>query len=374
MTTLLHDILLQTAAVHPERQAVVHGEEVISYHELASLVDAFAAGLINEGLERNGRVAVYLPKRKEGVASFYGATRAGGVFVPVNPVLKAEQVMHILRDCNVQILVTSPDRLIGLEDVLARCVDLKTIVLVDGEPDGFQQGFPQKLVSWNDLVACELSPYPHEAIDTDMAAIFYTSGSTGNPKGVVLSHRNMVAGCKSVATYLANSEKDRLLAVLPFSFDYGFSQLSTAFSVGACVILIDYLFPRDVVQAIVRYEVTGLAAVPPLWIQLAELGWPESAARSLRYVTNSGGAMPKATLEKLRSLLPETQFYLMYGLTEAFRSTYLPPEELDQRPDSIGKAIPNVQVEVINAEGEICAPGEPGELVHRRAGQFGLLE
>ena len=153
--------------------------------------------------------------------------------------------------------------------------------------------------------------------------------------------------------------------MLPFSFDYGFSQLSTAFRVGASVVLMDYLVPRDVMNAVVRERITGLAGVPPLWVQLADLQWPATATEHLRYITNSGGAMPGTTLAKLRAALPKTKPFLMYGLTEAFRSTYLPPEEVDRRPDSMGKAIPNAEILVVRPDGTECAPNEPGELVHR---------
>ena len=200
-----------------------------------------------------------------------------------------------------------------------------------------------------------------------MAAILYTSGSTGQPKGVVLSHRNMVAGAKSVASYLENSAQDTLLAALPLSFDAGFSQLTTAFHVGARVVLLNYLMPRDVLKAMQRAQVTGLTAVPPLYIQLAQLEWPTAIQDKLRYFANTGGRMPHATLAALRQRLPHSRPYLMYGLTEAFRSTYLPPEEVDQRPGSIGKAIPNAEILVLREDGTPCDADEPGELVHRGA-------
>jgi acyl-CoA ligase (AMP-forming) (exosortase A-associated) len=184
---------------------------------------------------------------------------------------------------------------------------------------------------------------------------------------VVLSHRNMVAGAMSVATYLQNRADDVLLAALPLSFDAGFSQLTTAFHAGARVVLINYLMPRDVLNAVVRERVTGLTAVPPLWIQLAQLEWPAAVTGHLRYIANTGGRMPRETLQRLRTLLPRTRPYLMYGLTEAFRATYLPPEEVDRRPDSIGKAIPNAEVLVLREDGTPCAPDEPGELVQRGA-------
>ena len=297
------------------------------------------------------------------VFSFFGAAMAGGVFVPVNPLLKPEQVGYILQDCNVRILVTSSDRLKQLGETLDQCHDLQHVILVDNKMPETAPKL-QSCVTWDDFIN-NSGKRCHSRSDTDMVSILYTSGSTGKPKGVVLSHKNMVAGAKSVAQYLKNTSDDRLLAVLPFSFDYGFSQLSTAFSVGAQTILIDYLLPRDVIKAVAKYQITGLAGVPPLWNQLGALEWSEESANSLRYMTNSGGAMPKTTLSSLRKNLAKSDFYLMYGLTEAFRSTYLPPSEIDKRPDSMGKAIPNAEVMVVREDGSSCAPGEPGELVHR---------
>jgi acyl-CoA ligase (AMP-forming) (exosortase A-associated) len=202
-------------------------------------------------------------------------------------------------------------------------------------------------------------------LETDPVAILYTSGSTGKPKGVVLSHRNVVVGGSSVAQYLENDSNDRILSLLPLSFDAGFSQLTTAFVAGATIVLLDYLLPNDAVRACERERITGITGVPPLWMQLAQQKWPTTATTSLRYFANTGGKMPRDTLQRLRSLFPQAKPYLMYGLTEAFRSTYLPPSEVDARPDSIGKAIPNVEVLVVRPDGSECAPNEPGELVHR---------
>jgi acyl-CoA ligase (AMP-forming) (exosortase A-associated) len=183
----------------------------------------------------------------------------------------------------------------------------------------------------------------------------------------VLSHRNMVAGAKSVAAYLENRAGDSLLAVLPLSFDAGFSQLTTAFHAGARAVLLNHLLPKDVITALRDERITGLTAVPPLYIQLAQLQWPASIGGHLRYFANTGGRMPLDTLTKLRARVPASKPYLMYGLTEAFRSTYLPPEEVDRRPDSIGKAIPNAEILVLREDGTQCAANEPGELVHRGA-------
>jgi acyl-CoA synthetase (AMP-forming)/AMP-acid ligase II len=190
---------------------------------------------------------------------------------------------------------------------------------------------------------------------------------TGRPKGVVLSHRNMVVGAKSVATYLGNHADDTLLAALPLSFDAGFSQLTTAFHAGARVVLLNYLLARDVLKTLVREGVTGLTAVPPLYIQLAQLDWPREVDHTLRYFANTGGRLPRETLLSLRQRAPGARPFLMYGLTEAFRSTYLPPDEVDRRPDSIGRAIPNAEILVLREDGSPCDADEPGELVHRGA-------
>ncbi|ADC62735.1 acyl-CoA ligase (AMP-forming), exosortase A system-associated [Allochromatium vinosum] len=367
MTERVQDLINRQAECLPTHPALRSGGMDLSYQALADAVRDTAARYLDLGLGRSERVGVYLEKRPETVIALFGAATAGGVFVPVNPLLKAEQVAHILADCNVRLLVTSAERLALLRPVLPLCPDLHAILVVGQMPEDTDSS-PVKLISW-DAAQSSFGPgtafKPHRVIDSDVAAILYTSGSTGRPKGVVLSHRNLVAGAVSVSTYLENSAQDRILSVLPLSFDYGLNQLTTAFHVGACAVLMNYLLPRDVIRTVARERITGLAAVPPLWIQLAELDWPESVHEHLRYITNSGGAMPAATLASLRAKLPNTKPYLMYGLTEAFRSTYLPPDEIDQRPGSMGKAIPNAEILVVREDGSPCAPGEPGELVHR---------
>ena len=240
-----------------------------------------------------------------------------------------------------------------------------------GEPTAEQR---YAVHSWDDFLGTPDVPEPN-AIDIDMAAIFYTSGSTGKPKGVVLSHRNLVSGGESVSHYLGNHEGDTILAVLPLSFDAGFSQLTTGFTVGAHVVLVNYLLPRDVVKLCAKHRVTGLTCVPPLWLQLTEQDWPEEATSNLRYFANTGGRMPKSTLDRLRALFPQAKPFLMYGLTEAFRSTYLDPAEVDRRPDSIGKAIPNAEILVVREDGSRVRPGRARRArPPRRAGGHGLLE
>ncbi|WP_426054054.1 acyl-CoA ligase (AMP-forming), exosortase A system-associated [Janthinobacterium sp. PSPC2-1] len=365
MATLIHDLIFETAQRAAHAPALSWQGEEISYGALAQSVREAAGTLLTLGLQRGARVAVYLEKRPENVSAMFGAAAAGGVFVPVNPLLKPDQVAYILADCNVAILVTSRERLAQLGPALAACPDLQTVLLTGVAQTETQLG-KVRLLPWRGLSAAPALPLLwHTVIDTDMAAILYTSGSTGRPKGVVLSHRNMLAGALSVSGYLRNTPQDRILCVLPLSFDYGLSQLTTAFASGACAVLMNYLLLRDIVEAVEQEAITGLAAVPPLWVQLSQLSWPLSTP--LRYITNSGGVMQRSTLDRLRQSLPRTQVYLMYGLTEAFRSTYLAPEQLERRPDSIGQAIPNAEVLVLRPDGSVCDADEPGELVHRGA-------
>ena len=365
MRTNLHHLIEDRARTHPDLPALTFKQETLNYDALWAQIRRVAAGLGELGVAREERVAVYLDKRIETVVAIFGASAAGAAFVPVNPLLRPAQVGHILRDCGVRLLVTSPERLTLLRDELASCPTIEHVVLVGA---GFEEGEPAahyRVHGWEQLRGSDHPAPAPSVIDLDIAAILYTSGSTGRPKGVVLSHRNLIAGAESVATYLGNTADDVLLAALPLSFDAGFSQLTTAFAVGAHVVLTNYLLPGDVPRLCARHRVTGLTCVPPLWIQIAEQSWPEEARASLRYFANTGGRMPKPILEKLREVFPSAKPFLMYGLTEAFRSTYLDPAEVDRRPDSIGKAIPDAEILVVRPDGSPCDPGEEGELVHR---------
>lgn len=364
MTDLLHQLIHLTAQRYGTRTALTYKDQALDYGSLSASVERAAKAFAGLGLRKGDRLGVYLEKRLDTVLAMFGAAAAGCVFVPINPLLKPHQVGYIMRDCNVRVLVTSAQRASDLAEETLRCPDLSSIVVVDGTASARPNA---GTLEWKEVLGTGEAGSPSRVIDNDVAAILYTSGSTGNPKGVVLSHRNMVAGARSVSQYLENSCEDRILSVLPLSFDAGLSQLTTAFAVGANVVLLNYLLARDVVRACGEEAITGLTGVPPLWIQLAEVEWPERARQSLRYFANTGGRMPYATLQRLRAALPRARPYLMYGLTEAFRSTYLDPAEVDRRPDSIGKAIPNAEILVVRPDGEPCVPDEPGELVHRGA-------
>lgn len=364
--TNFHHLLASAAASTPDAPALTYKDDTSTYGETWKTVLAFTAQLGRLGVRRGDRVAIYLEKRLETVVAMFGASAAGAMFVPVNHVLKPLQVGHILSDSGARVLVTSADRLAQLRSTLPETA-IEDVVVV-GAVD--EASGPVREHGWlsgdgepgqSDVVLSAT------AIDIDPAAILYTSGSTGKPKGVVLSHRNLIVGAESVSTYLGNTSDDVILSVLPLSFDAGLSQVTTAFAVGAHCVLMNYLLPREVVKLCDKHGVTGLTCVPPLWLQLADARWTETAGSRLRYFANTGGRMPRATLDRLRDLFPGADPYLMYGLTEAFRSTYLDPAEVDRRPDSIGKAIPNAEILVLRPDGSLCDPGEEGELVHRGA-------
>ncbi|KFF58958.1 acyl--CoA ligase [Cryobacterium sp. MLB-32] len=357
-------MLSQAVAETPNASALTYRGMTISYFETWRRCNAATAQLLGVGLQRGDRVAIYLEKRFETVTSIFAVSAAGGVFVPINHVLKATQVGHILGDSAARVLVTSADRLAQLASVLAETHVEHVIVVGDA---GLEVPAPWTVHSWDDQgLLSRDRDIPH-VIDIDPAAILYTSGSTGQPKGVVLSHRNLIVGAESVCSYLKNTSDDVILSVLPLSFDAGLSQVTTAFSAGAHCILMNYLLPREVPRLCEQYGVTGITGVPPLWLQLADVAWPLAVAGRLRYWANTGGRMPRPTLDRLRGIFTEADPYLMYGLTEAFRSTYLDPAEIDRRPDSIGKAIPNAEILVLRPDGVRCDPGEEGELVHRGA-------
>lgn len=311
-------------------------------------VGQLAAGLLARGLAPGDRVATWLPKNRLACLMPLAAARAGLVHVPVNPLLKHGQVAHILADSGARLLITGRGRADSIEPG-DRPIGCALLVEEDEGSALLESG----------------SPLPPSSADPgELVAILYTSGSTGRPKGVMLSHANMWLGAESVARYLGLQADDRALAVLPLSFDYGQNQLLSSWYAGASAVPLDYLTPRDVVKAIERHGVTTLAAVPPLWVQLAELNWPAETAARLRRLTNSGGALTPDLVKRLRALFPQARLYAMYGLTEAFRSTFLDPDLIDINPTSIGRAIPYAEVLVIGEDGEVTADGEEGELVH----------
>ncbi len=346
---LVHHLLGEDDRGDSGRVALIQNQRTATYGDLRTLAARYAAALQAAGLQRGDRVAILLPKCIEECAAIFAVSRAGGVFVPVNPLLRPAQARHIIEDCEARVVITNADFVASHGEAL-RNLDGLSVLRID------------------DLATADGADLPpSSAIGEDLAAILYTSGSTGRPKGVMLSHRNLVAGARIVRTYLALTGEDRILSILPFSFDYGLNQLLTAAEQGASLVLLTFRFGDDIVRAIRDHNCTGLAGVPTIWSILTRAAplLAKTPLPALRYITNSGGAVPSDTVRRLRELLPQTQIFLMYGLTEAFRSTFLPPQEIDRRPTSIGKAIPECEIFAVTPDGRRTKPGEPGILVHR---------
>jgi acyl-CoA ligase (AMP-forming) (exosortase A-associated) len=331
-----------------ERAALILRGASLNHKELRQRVGQLAKWLARRLPHPGARVATWAAKGELTCLMPLAAARAGLVHVPINPLLKRAQAAYILQDCGAGLLIANRARLASLEpgDMPAEggiIEESEALAQAYGEAEGLG---------------------PSGADPDDLAAILYTSGSTGRPKGVMLSHANLWLGAVSVAHYLKLAEDDVTLAVLPLSFDYGQNQLFSTWYAGGCVAPLDYLFPRDVAKACAKHGVTTLAAVPPLWVQLTEMDWPDEARAPLRRLTNSGGALTGELVHDLRSLFPAADLYPMYGLTEAFRSTYLDPALVEAHPSSMGSAIPFAEILVVNADGDIAAPGAEGELVH----------
>ena len=362
---LIHHLIANTANQYPDKTAVKDGNRTITFKQLCdesvkigNLIQSLAMG-------KGERVAILLDKSIEQVTFFLGISFSGNVSVFINPVLKRDQVEHIIRDCGAKILITIRKEFEKYKiDIPIQRVYLDELGKAEKQKDGSE-------IYWKDVRGKIGEEKPaNNQIGDDIANIIYTSGSTGKPKGVVITHRVLVEGAEIVSSYLGITEVERIISVLPFNFDYGLNQLTSSVLKGATLILHRFFLANDLLKVLEKEKITGFAGMNPIWVKLfnEKRGLPkEYDFSSLRYITNSGGKVPEAIVKKMRVLFPQTQIYLMYGLTEAFRSTYLPPEEIDRRPNSIGKAIPNVEILVLNDKGEECKPGEVGELVHRGA-------
>jgi acyl-CoA ligase (AMP-forming) (exosortase A-associated) len=365
MEYLIHHMLESRASHLPDKEALVDNDIRGTFEIAAKKVTGMADGLRQAGLRRGERVGIHLDTSVVQALSIFGVSQAGGVFVPINSVLFPQQVAHIIRDCEMRGLITTRQKLTSLSSVLTEVPSLDFIMVTGDRADTEIGQQVYELTELFDSTVCHSRR--EVAIGRDLAAILYTSGSTGKPKGVMLSHEQVMAGSSIVSDYLGITSADRIIGVLPLSFDAGLNQLMTAIQQGGTYVPITFVFAREIVKALRAEQITGMAGVPTLWSLMAQpsSSFGREPLPDLRYITNTGGRMPQNVLANLRQILPSTKIFLMYGLTESFRSTYLPPEELDRRPTSMGKAIPNTEILVLNEEGQRCKSGEVGELVHR---------
>lgn len=358
LTTTFYHLLADNLEVRPHKQALVDADRSATYEEVSSEVDGIAAYLKAQDIKPGDRVIVHLRKSIAEVTAMFAVSKIGAVVVNVNTQWTIEQLGYVADDCEARLIIMDPRPAKALARSALPASVARVLVLGDAPDDARFDG-------WTATAANPSTPEVAR-LETELAMIIYTSGSTGKPKGVMLSHRNIVAGARSVARYLQLAEDDRLLSVLPYSFDYGLNQLTTMMLMGGTVVHQPVAMATEIVQAIQRYEITGVAAVPPLWNQIVRL-LDEKPANlpMLRRITNSGGKIPLNILERMPDVFPDVDIYLMYGLTEAFRSTYLAPQKFRAKMGSIGRAIPGSEIYVIKPGEGIAGPGEQGELVHR---------
>jgi amino acid adenylation domain-containing protein len=362
---LVHDFLINSAVRFPEKTALVCGAHKYTYAQLDKLTDRLAHGLIERGVRRGDRVVVYLGNSLESVLSIFAVLKAGAVFVPVNPTAKRDKVLFILRRCGACAIFMDARSAKLVHEIRTDVPSVRTFVLSGNDADAIAAR--EACCTLDSLVnSVAALPPPRINIDLDLACLIFTSGSTGEPKGVTCGHDNVVFAAGSIISYLKGSPDDVVINVLPLSFDYGLYQLLMTFRLGATLVLeTSFAFPATFLKRMEEERVTGLPGVPTIFAMLVQMDLSQYDLSGLRYLTNTGAALAPAHIEILRQKFPKAALYSMYGLTETKRTLYLPPDQLDKRPGSVGIAIPGTEVWLEDASGKRLGPGETGELVIR---------
>lgn len=357
----VYDLLEQARLKWPDEPFIIANSGTVTFGTLAERVDRFAGWLWSQGIRGGDRVGVHVQKSPEEIIAMLGAARIGAAWVNLSVHWSAAQVRDQAKDCGMRLLVTGPRRATELlRDEWPETLDR---LVVFGE--GTVEGFADRWVPWEEASGV-LPPRLAPPIETDLAAICYTSGSTGRPKGVMLSHRNFVAATEIVAEYLGNTSEDRLLAILPCCFNYGLLQVLTMLLVGGSVVLQQVTMAAELADALSRHRITGVAAVPSIWTPLvAHLAEAGGSFPHLRYLTNAGGKCPDSVLAQFPTVFPETKTYLMYGMTETIRATYLDPDLFQTKRGAMGCPTRNTEIFIVNDEGQACPPGVSGELIQR---------
>jgi long-chain acyl-CoA synthetase len=361
---LVNEFLERTAAKTPEKEALIFQQQRLTYLELNNFANGLGNALLELGLQKLDRVAIYLDNSIEAVVSIFGILKAGGVFVLINPQTKARKLEYILKDCQVRFLIT--DSKLGLN--YQGCDNDLQVISIDRNQAVENIENSANHYVWDLIDRSSSTQPPNTCIDIDLCSLIYTSGSTGKPKGVMLSHLNMVSAANSITTYLENTCDDIILNCLPLSFDYGLYNLLMPFKFGGTVILEkSFVYPFQLIGLVNKERVTGLPLVPTIisiFLQVKNLENYDFS--SLRYLTSTGQALPPSHLLRLNRLLSPTKIYSMYGLTECKRVFYLPPAEILLRPTSVGKAMPNIEVYLVDENGtKISQPDTVGELIVR---------
>jgi amino acid adenylation domain-containing protein len=367
---LLHDYLAESARRLPDKVALVCGNRRVTYGQLDAWSNALAHGLIRRGVARGDRVMVFADNTVESAVAFWGTLKANAVVSVVNPLTKTAKLAYLLNDCRASALVSNTHLSGVFVEAAARCPHLRTVIVTGPMPPG-RLAELQGGTAWDPLLGAEdaAAPPARRCLDVDLATIIYTSGSTGEPKGVMLTHRNMLTAATSVSAYLGMREADVVLLVLPLAFDYGLYQMLMSFRVGACLVMErSFAYPAAVLNTVAAEGVTGFPGVPTIFAILAEMKALDRFDFSkVRYVTSTAAALARKHIDRLRAIFPRAQIFSMYGLTECKRCTYLPPQDLERKAGSVGIAIPNTELWVVDEQGNRLPPGQIGQLVVRGA-------
>ena len=367
----IEEFLEQSARRSPNKTALVCDNKRYTYAEIDAQCNRLAHGLLELGVQRGDRVGIFLDNTAETVISIFAVLKAGGVFMVINPTTKADKLAFILNNSRAKALITHSHKAEACEAALNETPQLTAVVVVGAGAKEEEKIHPEgkMVVGWDALLSrhgSDTTPPAKRCIDVDLAALIYTSGSTGNPKGVMVTHLNMVSAATSITTYLENTPDDIILDVLPLAFDYGLYQVLMGFKIGGTVVLErSFTYPRAVIDRIVKEKVTGFPIIPTISAILLQMDLTKYDFSSLRYITNTAAALPIPHILSLRKLFPTVKLYSMYGLTECKRVSYLPPDQIDIRPGSVGRGMPNEEVYVVDAEGRRVGPGVVGELVVR---------
>jgi len=364
---LVGDFLKNNAQLFPKKTAIIFGRRKLTYEEMDVSANRLANALISYGIKRDDRVGVFLDNSVEAVVAIFAILKANATFVVINPTTKFQKLGYILNNCRMSGLIADWDKFDVVSPIPETAPSLKFVIFSGKKKDSAEID-PNRFLDYEELLKSSVpKPPPLKCIDQDLATIIYTSGTTGVPKGVMMTHLNVISACTSITTYLENTSSDIILDVLPLSFDYGLYQVLMAFKVGGTIVLEKtFLYPFEIIKTIIREKVTGFPGVPTIFALLLQLDHlKDYDFTHLRYITNTAAALPVSHVKKLREVFPHTKIYLMYGLTECKRVSYLPPDEVDRRPDSVGRGMPNEEVYIENEQGERVKPGEMGELVVR---------
>ena len=353
------EMLRQTVLKAPDKTAVLHESGLLSWLDLFKLAYSMRNLLIANNITRGDKIGIYIGYKSEQVISIFGIAMADCVFTIISPLLKDNQIKHQINDADLKVIITTEEDENYIKNLVINR-GLKVISIKVSE-------MLKQLIDDKEILNKKIT----NNIPKDVACIIYTSGSTGNPKGVVIPHKTLLDGARIVSSYLKITSDDIILSVLPFGFDYGLNQLLSVVYTGAKIVIRQFTLPQDIVDVLIKEKITGFAGVPSIWWNFFNPKLinkkKKQQFKQLRYLTTAGGKHPKVLLEKLSDFFPDTEIIIMYGLTESFRSTYLPSSELFNRIGSIGKAVPEVEITVVNENGEPCGPGEKGELIHRGA-------